>query len=65
MDDTHDPGTEDTGMNDDEISALAEMDPAEAPAAAEALAADLAGELESAGAPAQEAVSPRPDRPNA
>ena len=62
MDDTHDPDTKDTDLDADAISALAELDPAEAPPAAEALAADLAGELESAGAAAPEAGQHQPDR---
>ena len=62
MDDTHDPSAEDTDMNDDAISALAELDPADAPPAAEALAADLANELESSGAAAPEAPPSDPER---
>ena len=57
MDDKHEPGLEHTDP-DDAIAKLAELDPAEAPAAAEELAADLASELESAGAPPTEYPQP-------
>jgi len=62
MNDTHEPNTEDTELDSDAISSLAELDPAEAPAAAEALAADLADELESSGAAASESAQPRRHR---
>ena len=62
MDDTHDPSAEDTDVTIDAISDLAKLDPAEAPPAAEALAADLAGELESAGAAAPQPTQPNADR---
>jgi hypothetical protein len=62
MNDTHQPSAEYTEPDTDAIGSLAELDPAEAPAAAEALAADLANELESAGAAAPEPAQNHPDR---
>ena len=61
MDDTHDPTLEGDASKEDAIAELAELDPADAPAAAEALAADLASELEAAGTPAPEPVQLRAD----
>jgi hypothetical protein len=62
MNDTHEPSTEDTKPDADAIASLAELDPAEAPAAAEALAAELANQLESAGGAAPETAQHQFDR---
>jgi len=57
MDDTHTTDIDDG----DPIAELAELDPADAPKAAEAYAAQLAAELEEAGAPPANPVQLRAD----
>lgn len=50
-----------TNENSDPVTELAGLDPADAPAAAERFAAELADELEAAGAPASEPVQMQAD----
>lgn len=61
MNDTHDQVADNNAGAQDAVAALADLDPAEAPTAAEALAADLAAELEAAGSPPDEPVQLRAD----
>lgn len=66
MNDTHTTGpTNDRSSNDGSpqhpVDELAALDPAEAPAAAEQYARELAGELEAAGAAAPEPVQLQAD----
>ena len=62
MNDTHDSehdGGEPAGSLQDPIEAVAELDPADAPAAAEDMARQLASELEEAGGQAAQPVQLR------
>ena len=65
MNDTHANETEDTvgdpNPATDAVDAIAAMDPADAPGAAERLAAELAEDLEEAGASAPDPVQLRAD----
>jgi hypothetical protein len=66
MDDTHTADNDgetlqDDGGRVDRIDDLAALDPADAPRVAEEIAADLAAELEEAGAPASKPVQLRAD----
>ncbi len=64
MDDTHEYENEDNMTESDSqhpVDALADLDPADAPGAAERYAAKLAAELEDAGASAPDPVQLRAD----